>query len=317
MKMCLCVTATALMSLLPVLAQQRLQGPFVVRGEIVSGRPPARSLTIEMSGAGMMPSESVSVNPDNTFELRSVTPGTYELRVVDNAGQVLHQEIVNISSPTQVLSIRVDEPPDANRSAGGVISLQQLRHKVPPKARKAFDDGEQALSKGDLAKARTSFQDALSIDPEFADAHNELGGVEAGLNHLPEAAEQFQKAIDLVPEHPLAVHNLSVALAKMDRLQEAAQAARHALQIDPSDGRMHYIIAVSLLQEHGATEEVTTEFERAVSSVRAAHIILAKLLANQGRVTEAREHLETYLSNSPPNDPLRPRAEAQLAALRQ
>lgn len=317
MKMCFCVTVTAVMSLLPVLAQRQQQGPFVIRGEIVSGRPAAGSLTVEMSGDGTMQSESASVNPDNTFEFHSVTPGKYELRVVGNAGQVLHEEIVNISGPTQVLSIHMAELHDANRSAGGVVSLQQLRHKVPPLARKAFDAGEQALSKGDLGLARLSFQDAVAIDPEFADAHNELGGVEAGLNHLPEAVEQFQKAIDLVPDHPLAVHNLSVVLAKMDRLHEAAQVARHALQISPGDGPMHYIVGLSLFQENGAIEEVTAEFQRAASTVRAAHIVLAELLANQGHVAEAREHLENYLSTSTPNDPLRPRAEAQLAALRQ
>lgn len=318
MKLCFCVTVTALMSLPAMLAQRQEISGLIVRGEIVSGRPAAESLTVELSGNGMTPSESVGVNPDNTFEFRAAAPGPHELRVLGSGGQVLHQENVNISGPAQILSIRIVEPPpNANRSAGGPISLQQLRHRIPVQARKSFDKGEQALAKGDLLQARVAFQDAITADPEYADAHNELGGVEAGLKHLPEAAEQFQKAIDLVPEHPLALPNLSIVLAKMYRLHEAGQVARRALQIAPGDGRIHYILATSLLDENGNMDEIIAEFERSTSTVRAAHIVVADLLSNQGRTQEAREHLQTYLSTATQNDPLRAKAEARLAAMRQ
>jgi tetratricopeptide (TPR) repeat protein len=317
MKVSLCVTVTALMSLSAILAQRHEGAAMIVRGEIVSGRAAAGSLTVELSGSGMSQAESVSVNPDNTFEFRSVTPGMHELRVLGNAGQVLHEETVNIANPNQVISIRMVEPASANRATDGVISLQQLRHKVPPQARKAFDAGEQALAKGDLVQARSSFQEAVTIDPEFADAHNELGGAEAGLKHLPEAAEQFQKAIELVPEHPMALPNLSIVLAKMDRLKEAAQVARRALQITPTDGRLHYIVAANLLRENGTMQEVVSEFERAVGSVPAAHLVLAELFARQDRVSDAREHLQAYLAIAKENDPLRPKVEARLASMPQ
>jgi len=319
MKFCFCVTVAALMSVPAMLAQRQEISGLMIRGEIVSGRQAPESLTVELSNNGMTPPESVTVNADNTFEFRSASPGPHELRVLGRGGQLLHQETVNISSPVQTLSIRLPEPPpNANRSAGGgAVSLQQLSHRVPPQARKAFDKGEQALAKGDLALARTAFQDAITTDPEFADAHNELGGVEAGLKHLPEAAAQFQQAIDLVPEHPLALPNLSIVLAKMYRLHEAGQVARRALRIAPGDGRIHYILATSMLDEQGNMDEIIAEFERSADSVRAAHIVVAELLRNQGRIQKAREHLETYLASATPKDPLRANAEARLAALKQ
>jgi len=317
MKLWFCVTVTALMSLPAMLAQPQEISPLMIRGEIVSGGP-AESLTVELSGNGMMTAESASVRPDNTFEFRSATLGQHELRVVGSGGQVLYQEIVNVSSPAQIISIRmVDTRPNASRSVGGPISLQQLRHRVPPQAQKAFNRGEQAFAKGDLLVARTAFLDAIESDPEFADAHNELGGVEAGLQHLPEAAEQFQKAIDLVPQHPLALPNLSIVLAKMYRLHEAGEVARRALQIAPADGRIHYILGASLLDENGDIDEIITEFERSAGTVRAAHIVVADLLANEGRTQEAREHLKAYLSSAAPDDPLRAKAEARLATLKE
>jgi len=317
MKSCLSVLGTALMFLSVMLAQRQDSAPLIVRGEIISNRLVAGSLTVELSGNGTMPAESVMVNADNTFEFRSASPGVHELRVIGSGGQILYQENVVISSPTQSLSVRLPDLPDANRSAGDVVSLQQLRHKVPGPARKAFDKGEQAISKGDLPQARGLFEEAVSIDPEFADAYNELGGVDVGLKHLPQAAEEFQKAIDLVPQHPMALPNLSIVLAKMQRLHEAGQVARRALQIAPADGRLHYILGASLLAENGPMEEIIAEFERASATVRAAHVVVADLLAKQGRSQEAIRHLETYLSSAAADDALRPKAEARLAALRQ
>lgn len=310
------LAAIAWMALPAMPAQWQENQHFIIRGEIVSGRLPAGSLTVELSGNGMAPMETVSVAPDNTFELRSVTPGMHELRVIGSTGQVLHEEYVNISGPSQTLSIRLAEPPDASRSAGNVVSLQALRHKVPSAARKAFNSGEQALAKGDLQQARTSFANAIAMDPEFADAYNELGGVEVSLKHLPEAAEQFQKAIELVPEHAMALPNLSIVLARMQRLHEAGQVARRALQIAPGDGRMHYILATSMLQENRPMDEVIAEFERATATVRAAHVIAAELLVKAGRPEKAIQHLEAYLSTAGPNDAMRSKAEAHLAALR-
>lgn len=316
MKLCLCLMAAVLMPIPPMLAQGQQNSPMIVRGEIVPGGPVAGPLTVELSGDGSMPQQSVMVNADNTFEFRSASPGLHELRVIGAGGRVIYQENVVISNPNQSLSIRLPQSPDANRSSGGVISVQQLSHKVPASARKAFDKGEQAVAKGNLLQARNSFQEAVSIDPEFADAYNELGGVDVGLKLLPEAAEQFQKAIDLVPEHPMALPNLSIVLAKMQHLHEAAQVARRALQIAPADGRLHYIVAASLLAENGSIDEAISEFERAAGTIRAAHIVAADLLARQGHPQEAIHHLETYLSGAPTDDALRPKVEARLAALR-
>lgn len=288
---------------------------IVVRGEITSSSPIASGLSVEMAGNSMR-FESAFVGADNSFEFRSVTPGVHELRVVASNGQVLYQEYVSVS-PNLTLSIRLPEQSPTSRSGESTISLQQLRHKVPPAAQKAFQKGERAAAKGDLNQARTCFEEAVARDSEFADAYNELGGVDAGLNHLEEAAAQFQKAIDLVPEHRRALPNLSIVLAKMERFHEAGQVARRALQVVPGDGHMHYILAASLMMEHRSIDEILPHLERAAADVPSAHLTAAELLAQCGRFEEAIHLLEDYLGRAAPGDALRPKAEARLAQLRQ
>jgi tetratricopeptide (TPR) repeat protein len=259
--------------------------------------------------------ESASVNPDNSFEFRSATAGTHELRVLASSGQLIYQEYVSISGPNQTLSVHLPEQ-KSDRSKDSTVSLQQLTHKVPPAAQKAFQKGEQAAAKHNLEQARALFLQAVTIDPEYADAFNELGATEAGLHNLPQAANEFQKAIDLVPEHRLALPNLSIVLAQMKRFHEAGQVARRALRVVPAAGRIHYILAVSLLADHGDIDETIQQFERAAADVPSAHVYAAELLAQRGRSDQAIRHLEDYLDTAAPGDSLRPKAEAVLSQLR-
>ncbi len=116
------------------------------------------------------------------------------------------------------------------------------------------------------------------------------------MNQLPEAAEEFQKAIDLVPEHPMALPNLSIVLAKMKNYHDAGEVARRALKVVPGSGRIHYILAVSMLAEHGNLDEIIAHLERAATDVPSAHLTAAELLAQRGRSPEAIRHLEEYLA---------------------
>lgn len=263
------------------------------------------------------PTERVMINGDGSFEFRYARPGAHELRLVTMSGTIIHQETVFITGANQFLSIRLPDSPGASRSVDSTISLRQLTHKIPPQAQKAYNKGEQASAKGKHREAADLFRQAVTIDPEFVDAFNELGAAEAALGNLPQAAEDFQKAVDLVPEHRLALPNLSIVLAKLRRFREAAEVARRALKVVPASGTVRYILAASLLFEKGDTDEALDNLERATSEVPKAHLVAADILALRGKRLEAIRHLEEYLRVAPAGDKDRARAEAKLAELRQ
>jgi Flp pilus assembly protein TadD len=319
------LTGTAILSATMLIAQTfDRQREFPVRGEITSVRPVVGALTVELSG-GSGPSESTTVNSDGTFEFRSAPAGSYELRVLGVGGDVLHQEMVFISGSPQTLAIRLADNsnatrttgvPNASRSMDNTISIQQLSHKVPPLAKKAFDKGVRAEADGNHQEAAEAFRQAVAIDPEYVDALNELGAAEAALGELADAAQQFQKAVDLAPEHPLALPNLSIVLAKLRRFHDAAIVARRALKIVPDSGRIHYILAACILVEVGDTDEALENLERSTNEVPKAHLVAADLLVSRGRTKDAIKHLEEYLRVAPPGDADRDKAEARLAVLR-
>jgi len=286
-----------------------------IHGELSPIPRAAGGLSVELSANGVGFSERTNVNPDGTFDLRAIQPGVHELRVFDG-GMLVHREMVTITGANQPLSINLDGTLSPSRPNTGMISIQQLAHKVPVQARKAFEKGSQAEANGDHQQAAEYFRQAVTIDPEFADAFNELGAADAARGDIPQALEDFQKAVNLVPEHPLALPNLCIALAKLKRFHEAAEAARRALKVAPGSGTVRYVLATSLYFEKGATDEVLQNLEMASAEVPVAYLVTARLLDLKGKREEAIQHVETFLRVAPAGDKDRERAKAMLVELR-
>ena len=301
---------------LGLLGQDHRSDGEPVRGEISSSAPILGSITVElapMMGGGA--SVTAVVSPDGSFELRSIRPGVYTLRVADGYGACIHQETVNIGGLGQRLVIRLEGRPKANRSASNTVSVRELTHKIPPQAQKAVAKGRDAAGKGKMEEAENLFRQAVGTDPEYVDAYMELGCVQAARGELAEATVQFQKVIDLEPEHREALTNLSVALGKLRKFGEAAFVARRTLRLYPDAGKVHFVLAASLIAEHGDIDEALDHLKRASDEVPKADLIAADLLSSQGRNQDASRHLEKYLATLPAKSADRRAVEERLASL--
>jgi len=182
---------------------------------------------------------------------------------------------------------------------------------------RAYEKARGAATQGNRREAIIFFRQALTLDPQFADAYNDLGAVYLAQGELSQAAEQFQRTLDLAPEHRLALSNLSIVLMRMNRHREAGETARRALALEPGQARMHLILAASLLTQSGGIGEALSHLERASAEIPKAHLLAAGVLAKAGRRQEAVDHLEEYLRGAAPQDAERSKAAAWLAHLRQ
>ena len=289
---------------------------ITVRGEITASGSVLGSLTVELIALGGGIADRTTVNADGSFEFSSVSPGMHDLRVTGVGGAILYETQVSVSDPYQELSISLPDAPGTQRSGESTVSVRQILHKIPAAAQKMYAKGRSAAGKGNYPQAVEYFLRAVSIDPEFADAYNDLGASYAAQGKLPQAVEQFQKAVNVVPDHPLALTNLCIALSKSGQAREAGEVARRALKVSPGNARVHFILAASLAAGGGGPEEVLDHLQRAAAEIPRAHLAAAELLANNGRRSEAAKHLEQYLQILSPQDAMRPKLEAWLAELR-
>jgi tetratricopeptide (TPR) repeat protein len=137
------------------------------------------------------------------------------------------------------------------------------------------------MGTGRFDKAANSFRGAIAINPNSAEAHNDLGEALGELKQYQAALRAFQQAVNLDssfvrarynmgvtydrlgqmkyaefvyrilirehPDFPVAYDSLAVALSKSGRAREAIAFHQKAISLNPTDPSFYYNAAVSYL----------------------------------------------------------------------
>ena len=187
----------------------------------------------------------------------------------------------------------VVRPPQA-RPSSPVVSVGKLAHRVPRKAVSEFDKATKAHQNGDLAKSIEYLRKAISIDPEFYDAVNNLGANYLRTKQVQLAIEQFNKAIVIGPHDAAAYANLCLGFLLLGKLQDAEHAARQAVNVDRGGTYAPLMLGYSLVLQEKFTTEAEQSLRRAATDFPQAALLLAPVLAAKGEFASARDHLERY-----------------------
>ena len=71
-----------------------------------------------------------------------------------------------------------------------------------------YNEGIQFFQRGQLALAASAFRKALSLNPEFPEAHNNLGNALIGLGKWKTAESSFRHALRFHPGNAYLTHEL-------------------------------------------------------------------------------------------------------------
>src|SRR5262245_15567566 len=93
--------------------------------------------------------------------------------------------------------------------------------------------GTLLVRSGEPARARTAFERALALQPDLAEASNDLGALLAQGGDLDGAIARFRAALASIPDYPDALNNLGYALLLTGRDQEARTLYEKALALQP------------------------------------------------------------------------------------
>ena len=102
-----------------------------------------------------------------------------------------------------------------------------------PRASVLFRLGSLLAKKGESVKARSAYERALSLQPDPAEASNDLGTLLAQAGDVPGAIERFRAALAATPDYPDALNNLGYALLLTGNETEARQLYERALALQP------------------------------------------------------------------------------------
>jgi tetratricopeptide (TPR) repeat protein len=146
-----------------------------------------------------------------------------------------------------------------------------------------------------MEEAIAYYQQALRINPDYAEVHYNLGIVLAQVGRVPEAIAQYEQALRIKPDYAKAYNGLGLALKRMGRVSEAAGQYEQALRINPDYPEalndLAWILATRPLTESGNTVRAVELAERAckLSGNRVANYLdtLAAAYAAAGRFDDA------------------------------
>ena len=93
---------------------------------------------------------------------------------------------------------------------------------------------------GRINESLVATQKSVQLEPQDAEAHNNLGNTLKELGRLDEAEASYKKAIALKPDYAKAYNNLGVTLQELGRLKEAEASYKKAIKLKPDYAKAHY-----------------------------------------------------------------------------
>ena len=109
-------------------------------------------------------------------------------------------------------------------------------------ARKIFEQGNELARKDEDQAAADIYQKAISLDPDFADAHlrlamsyEVLGKKDEAEAEYKKAAEAYQKFVRLNQKDAKAHFNMGLTYIRLGKPEEAVKAFRQAVKLEPEN----------------------------------------------------------------------------------
>jgi len=166
------------------------------------------------------------------------------------------------------------------------------------------DLGALIAQSGDLPGAIAHFRAALTATPEYPDALNNLGYALLLTGHDDEARTLYEKALALQPDFPEALNNLGLLLGRAGDMDGAEKYFRDALNRRPDYAEAANNLALVLVTKHqiDAAVALLEGVLKKNPEYEPAYLTLAKIHASVGRTTNAIAVLQLLLQRNPKNE---------------
>lgn len=270
-----------------------------VSGQVVASHPTnLNSFRVQVSD--LVQHTRVAIVPvmtDGSFTGPAIPLAQYMISVVTDRDEPIVEQMVQITRGCAPITLRLPEE-SGSKPASGTVSFSRLAHRVPAKAVKAFRRSQQASRSGDQAASLEDLQEALAADPDFFEAHLNLGAAYMAQNDPRQASIQFADAVKLDPSSVPAWTNLAIAQLHLGAGDRAEESAQRALRLDPASIAANYALALSWVTQRRFEQPILSHLQAAYSQYPHAHIVAAQALAGLGRFAEARDHVEIYLESA-------------------
>jgi DNA-binding helix-hairpin-helix protein with protein kinase domain/Flp pilus assembly protein TadD len=152
---------------------------------------------------------------------------------------------------------------NAARSVNNAPSPSPSVNDPAAEARTFYDQGIASTKSGRYSEAADAFRRAVTLNPNFAEAHHELGYALFRLKKYDESIAALEKAIRLRPKSTHSYHVLGLAYSASARWNEAIRALRQATANNQNSPTFYFDLGIALKNAEEYPAAVTA-FQNAV-----------------------------------------------------
>jgi protein O-GlcNAc transferase len=189
----------------------------------------------------------------------------------------------------------------AGKNQAGVECIERALTLRPDWAVAHFNLGNAWRDQGKLDLAIACYQRAVQNEPEFAEAHNNLGLAWRQHGHLLEAAACYRRTLQLRPDFAEAHNNLGNVFHDQGRRDEAVACYQRALQVNPDYADAHNNLG-NVFKDQGKPDEAVACYERALQlnpGFAEVHNNLGNVFMDRGKLDEAAPCYQRALQLNP------------------
>jgi Tfp pilus assembly protein PilF len=176
-----------------------------------------------------------------------------------------------------------------------------VRGSVDTAAASLNQRGEALAAEGRIDEATTQWQKALAIEPNYPEAHVNLGKALVSRGRIGEGMAHYRKALEIQPNYPEAHVGFGNALVRLGRVDEGIAHYQKALKLNPGYAEAHIDLGTALARR-GRIDEAIEHYQKALEiqpDYAEAHVNLGVALAGRGRIDEAKVHFQRALEIKP------------------
>ncbi len=168
----------------------------------------------------------------------------------------------------------------------------------PPTARDHYDQGMSAFNQGDYRYAANSFEKAVDMDRNFADAYFQLGRSYVRLKLHTKAIYAYKSCIEIRPSYAIAHSNLAALYVIKQQYTPAISHLKKAINYDPSDYYPYYLLA-NIYNKQGLCKKPKDLYNKALS-IKPDLVDAKKELREVKRNNCHKKHRERVITPPPP-----------------
>ena len=182
------------------------------------------------------------------------------------------------------------------------VTLYEYMLTLTPDAAPVHNNlGNVLESQGRLDEAISHYRQALQIKPDNAEAHYNLAIALKDQQNLKDAISHYRQALQIKPDYPSAHNNLGLALEKQGKLDEAISHYRQAIRLKPNYAPGHYNLAAALVKL-GKLDEAITNYNKVLQikpDHAPSHYQLALTFAIKSQIDDTVKHLRQAIDIKP------------------